>query len=176
MPGKVIGTTLNLGYAGKVSRNPDNIINTKFAKSVLNGSGVETQPSIAFGDSVILNTDNTVSPFGASGVDATFAGIAVAEVKQAITYDSNAAGGYLPAQPVDVLSRGTATVVCNVGTPTAGGKVYVRVTSNGGNTIVGGFEATADGAHTIEITNLRWTTNRIDANKVAEVTLLSRKV
>jgi hypothetical protein len=61
-----------------------------------------------------------------------------------------------------------------VGTPTAGGNVYIRVVANGGNTIIGGFEATADSTNTILLTNAKWTTGKMDSNKCAEVTILSR--
>ena len=39
MPGTVIGKSLNLGYAGKVSRNPMNKIDAKLVKSILDGNG-----------------------------------------------------------------------------------------------------------------------------------------
>ena len=75
-----------------------------------------------------------------------------------------------------VLERGAATVVCNVGTPKANGKVYVRVKANTSiaNGVVGGFEAAADSTNTIEIPNMRWTSGAMDANRVCEVTLLTR--
>lgn len=49
----------------------------------------------------------------------------------------------------NVLRRGYMTVKNNVGTPAKGGQVYVRVTANGGNTIIGGVEATSDSTNTI---------------------------
>ena len=101
MPGTVIGKSLSLGYAGKVSRNPSNKIDSKFVKSILNGSGVETLSPVPFGAALVLNTDNTVSLFGQTGsgvksaAAAAFAGIAVAEVRQSMTYayGANSAGG-----------------------------------------------------------------------------------
>jgi hypothetical protein len=174
MPGSVIGKLMNLGYAGSVSRSAEAIIDNRTVKSVLN-AGNETEPSINFGDPVILNSDNTYSKFGATGTMAAFIGVAVREVKQATDYFATT-GAYLPGQPADVLARGDITVVCNVGTPTAGGKVYIRTVANGAipTGVVGGFEAAADGTNSIEITNARWTTGNIDSNKVAEITLLSR--
>ncbi len=174
MPGRAIGIELNLGYAGTVSRSIDAIITPRVIKSVITNS-TETEASILFGEPVILNSDNTYSRFGSTGVAATFAGIAVREVKQATDYYA-AAGSYLPAEVADVLERGSITVLCNVGTPTAGGKVYIRIAANTAipNGVIGQFEASADGANTIEIPNLRWTTGRIDKNKIAEVTALTR--
>ena len=83
---------------------------------------------------------------------------------------------YQPGQYMSVLERGAATVVCNVGTPKANGKVYVRVKANTSiaNGVVGGFEAAADSTNTIEIPNMRWTSGAMDANRVCEVTLLTR--
>jgi len=168
MPGFVIGKSFNLGYPGNVSRSADAIIDNRVVKP----SDTE---NINFGDPVVLNADNTYSKFGATGTAASFAGIAVREVKQSTDY-LNVQGFYAPGQPCDVISRGTVTVVCNVGTPKAGGAVYIRTTANPSipDGVVGGFEAAADGTNTVEIPNLKWTTGKMDANKVTEVTILSR--
>lgn len=183
MPGTVIGKTLNLGYAGKISRNPGNLISARAVKSILNGSGVETLQTIGFGDPVVLNTDNTYSRFGDSGTGvsaataANFAGVAVAEVKQMTTYATNAAGSYLPNQACDVIQIGSVTVVCSEGTPAAGGAVYI-VTVAGTTSPVGAYVATATpagaGATAVQITNAQWTTGKVDANGIAEITLLTR--
>jgi len=188
MPGTVIGKSLNLGYAGKISRNVGNIIGSRFIKSILDGNGAETQPSVPFGYPVVLNTDNTFSKFGASGsgvsaaTAATFGGIAVSEVKQVLTYGSNATGEYTPNQPCDVLEIGTATVFVSDTTanaPTAGGKVYICTAAGNGSLTVGELFAavapTGIGTGTVvELTNVRFTTGKVDANKVAEVTILTR--
>ena len=174
MPGTTIGLSLNLGYAETISRDQDNIVTPRIVKSVIS-SGAETQASIAFGESVILNIDNTYTRFGSTGTAATFAGVAIREVKQATDYYA-AAGTYNPTEVCDVLTRGSVTVKCNAGTPTAGGKVYVRITANSSvpTGVVGQFEAAADSTNTIEITNARWKTGKIDANGIAELTILNR--
>lgn len=168
MPGFVVGKSLNLGYPGNVSRSADAIITARVVSP-------DDAAAIPFGSPVVLNTDNTYSLFGASSTAATFAGVAVREVKQSTDYFS-ANGSYSPGQVCDVIERGSVTVVCNVGTPTAGGKVYVRITANGSIPagVVGGFEAAADSTNTVEITNARWKTGKIDANNVAEITILTR--
>ena len=188
MPGTVIQTNLNLGYAGKISRNPQNKINSRAVKSILNGSNAETQPSIPFGAAVVTNTDNTYSLFGVAtgnGVSAAtvanFGGIAVSEVKQSMTYGYGAnasAGQYEPNTPCDVLQQGTATVYCTEGTPTANGLVYI-VTVAGTTSPVGSLVATAtpagSGATAVQLTNARWTTGKIDSStKIAEITLLTQ--
>lgn len=168
MPGFAIGKSLNLGYPGNISRSSDAVISNRLVRST-------DTDNINFGDPVVLNADNTVSTFGATGTAATFLGIAVREVKQNTDYFTSQ-GFYSPGQPCDVAERGTLTVTCNVGTPTAGGAVYVRIAANAAfpNGVVGGFEATADGTNTIQLTNVKWKTGKLDANKVAEVTILTR--
>lgn len=176
MPGKAIGIELNLGYPGTVSRSADAIITPKVVKSILDGEK-ETASPIAFGEPAILNEDNTYSRFGAIGTAETFAGIAVREIKQATDYYA-ASGEYLPNEVCDVINRGSVTVLCNVGTPTAGGKVYIRIKENSSipNGVVGQFEAEADGTNTIEIKNLKWSTGKKDTNNVSEVTVLTRTI
>ncbi|GED34025.1 hypothetical protein BCE02nite_51660 [Brevibacillus centrosporus] len=168
MPGKVIGKSLNLGYAGTVSRSADAIISSRMVKEA------DTDP-INFGEAVVLNGDNTFSKFGADGTAATFAGVAVREVKQTTDYFASQ-GYYSPGHTCDVIERGSVTVVCNVGTPTAGGDVYVRVAANAAipTGVIGGFEAAADGSNTVKLTGVKWKTGKLDPNKVAEITILSR--
>jgi hypothetical protein len=170
MTGTAIGKVMNLGYPGNISRGVDSIIENHFLKST-------DTANINFGDPVVLNSDNTVSAFGATGTAATFLGIAVREVKQNTDY-FNAQGYYTPGQPTDVAVRGSLTVKVNVGTPTANGNVYVRIATNAAipNGVVGGFEAAADGTNTVLLTNVKFKTGKLDANKVAEVTILSRNM
>lgn len=176
MPGRAIGIELNLGYPGTVSRSVDSIITPKIVKSTIEGNK-ETEPPILFGEPAVLNSDNTYSRFGADGTADTFAGIAVREVKQAIDYYAGS-GSYLPNEVCDILNRGSVTVFCNNGTPTAGGKVYIRNKENPAIPagVVGQFEAEADGTNTVEIPNLKWTTGKKDSNNVAEVTVLTRTI
>jgi hypothetical protein len=186
MPGTVIGKSLNLGYAGKVSRNPNNKINSRQVKSILDGGGNETLASIPFGAAVVTNPDNTYSAFGSTGsgvsapVVANFGGIAVSEVKQAMTYGYGAnvsSGQFEPGSPCDALQMGTATVFCKEGTPTANGLVYI-VTVAGTNSPVGSLVATATpvgtGAAAVQLTNARWTTGKQDASGITEIVLLTQ--
>lgn len=52
----------------------------------------------------------------------------------------------------NVLKRGYMTVQLNYGTATKGGAVYVRTVS-GASTIIGGFEAAADGSNSFALAN-----------------------
>lgn len=175
MPGSAIGIELNLGYPGTISRSIDAIITSRTVKSVLDGEK-ETADPILFGEPVILNDDNTYSRFGKDGKAENFVGIAAREVKQATDYYS-ACGSYLPGEIMDVIERGSVTVKCNTGDPKAGGKVYIRIADNktvAPNGVIGQFEAAADGANTVEISNLRWKTGKKDKNNVSELTILTR--
>lgn len=176
MPGAAIGIELNLGYPGTVSRSVDTIITARKLQSNIQ-DGKETASPVGFGEAVVLNSDNTYSKFRESSTAKDFVGIAVREVKQTTDYYSSA-GAYLPNEIMDVLNRGSITVNCNNGTPTAGGKVFIRIKGNQAipNGKVGQFEAIADADNTVEIPNLKWATNKLDKNRVAEVTILTRTI
>jgi hypothetical protein len=168
MPGKVIGTQFNYGYPGTIARTGDEVSRTRPVKS--------DSVDIAFGDPILINTDGTVSKFGETGTAATFAGVAMRRVKSAISYLTQANAVYTVNEPCDILERGAITVNVNVGNPTVGGAVYVRITANGAipTGIVGGFEAVADGANTILLTNAKFGTTK-DANNVAELVITNRQ-
>lgn len=168
MTGKAIGISMNYGYPGNYARTPDDIV----ASRMLN----DASAAVPFGAAVCIKDDNTYEAVGAATTAADVAGIALRVVKQAISYNEQNYTEYQPGAYMSVLERGAATVVCNVGTPKANGKVYVRVKANTSiaNGVVGGFEAAADGANTIEIPNMRWTNGSMDANRICEVTLLTR--
>lgn len=165
MPGKVIQEKLNYGYPGSVSRSNDAVIINRRVK----------EDAIPFGAPVAMNDDNSLSPLGTGHAAKDFIGVAVREVKQTADY-YNPTGIYTEGEPADVITRGSVTVQVNVGTPKARGKVFVRIAENEAipNGVVGGFEAVADGANTIELTDVVFTTGQIDVNKVAEITILNR--
>jgi len=67
----------------------------------------------------------------------------------------NGLGAVTPQSGIinDVMRRGYMTVKCNAGTAKAAGKVHVRIASGSDLKPIGGIEAVADGANTIELTN-----------------------
>lgn len=164
MSGTTIGTKLNYGYPGTVSRGVDAIITNRLSEG-----------DIPFGTPVVINTNGTVKAFGSTNTADEFVGIAVREVKQAIEYTTSKSG-YLDKERIDIITRGSVCIKVNVGTASANGKVYIRIDDNPAiaNGIVGGFEAAADGTNTLELKNVRFRTGSIDANGVAEVTILER--
>lgn len=151
----VIGKTMTNGYAGAYSRQPDQIIDTRFAGS-----------DIPFGYAVKYSS-GAVVPFGASDAATAFVGVATREVKTGLVYGSDAAG-YVENESVPVMKRGRVNVKCNVGTPALNGDVYIRIAANGANTIVGGFEASADSTYTIKLTNAKFA-GAADANGIVEL-------
>ena len=118
MAGYAIGKSMNLGFPGTYARTPDDVIMSRAVK--------EDSKAIPFGAPVILNSDNTYSVGDATLTADNFAGVAVRIVQQAVQYLAQNSGAYQPTQPCSVIQRGNVMVTCNVGTPTAGGKVYVR--------------------------------------------------
>ena len=165
MPGKTIGIMMNAGYAGTQSRTADAIIQNRIADG-----------AIAFGQAVVLTADNKWKLVGTGTTAVQVAGIAVREVVQANTFNPQSNPDYLDGTPCDVMVRGNCTVKCQRGTPASGSAVYVRITKNNTypDAVVGGFEATADGANTIQVDNIEWTTGVMDANNMTEVTVKTR--
>lgn len=165
MPGKTIGIMMSVGYAGTQSRTADAIIQNRIAAG-----------TIAFGQAVVLTSANKWALVGNGTTAADVAGIAVREVVQANTFDPQSNPDYVANAPCDVLVRGNCTVKCQRGTPVAGAAVYVRIAANSTypDAVVGGFEASADGSNTIQVSNIEWTTGVVDSDNNAEVTVKSR--
>lgn len=162
---QVIGATMTAGFAGSYARQPDMIVNTRPA----GGSA-----PIHFGAPLKYDGTNVVQ-MGASAEAAQFVGVAAREIKSALTYLEQSTGQYAPGDPVSVFQRGSIQVYCQRGTPALGGAVYVRITANGSyeTAVVGGFEAEADSANTVQLTNCQWG-GPPDANGIAELVILTR--
>ncbi len=165
MKGQTIGKAMAHGYAGSFSRQPDSIIDTH----PLGGA-----EALLFGMPVAYGADGAVRPFGADGTAEAFLGVAVREVKSATNYFGQNAGAYQPKEAVPVMKRGCVNVLCQNGIPAAGGAVYVRTVASDAypNAVVGGFEAAADPANSVELANARWK-GAADANGIAEIRILS---
>lgn len=162
---QVIGTAMTAGYAGSYARQPDMIVNTRPA-----GGSV----AIPFG-APLKYDGTTVVQMGASATAAQFVGVAGREIKSSLNYLDQSTGAYNPGDAVSVFQRGSIQVYCQRGTPALGGAVYVRITANVSyeNAVVGGFEAEADSANTVQLTNCQWG-GPPDANGIAELVILTR--
>jgi len=168
MPAQNIGKYMNHGFAGAYARQPDMIVETH----PLGGSA-----PLIFGGAVAYGTGADAGKVVPVGTDMTadqFIGVAVREIKSAVTWPEQNVGYYLPNEAVPVMKRGCVNVHCAVGTPALGGKVYVRIAANESipTGVVGGFEAQADGANTVELPNCRWH-GGADPNGIAEIRILS---
>jgi len=157
--------TLDYGYPGTFSRNPDDIAQNRPAKG-----------DIPFGAPCILNDDGTFSKFGATNTAADFVGVARRIVKQQSDYYSTEVV-YKDAEPTDCHMRGSITVKITSGTPTAGSPVFIRVAKNAAfpDAEVGDFAASADGANTVQLDNAVFHSGKVDNNSVSEITVLTRK-
>ena len=168
MPGAVIGKAMNYGWAGKITRDADMIIESRIV-------GADSD-DIKFGDPVYLDTDNTVRKVETTDTTiVAFAGVAVAGIRQTIDYATQEAY-FTPKTQADVLVRGSILVALPATyetAPTAGGKVYLDP-ATGKFTPDADDGATPTATNFIEVTNAKFTTGLVDANKMAEITLLSR--
>jgi hypothetical protein len=188
MPATVIPVTgINEGFVGNISSEG-------YSLRVPRTVNPADTLNIAFGESLVLNNNNTYSSVASfiagSGTltASTRLGIAVANTKTNGTFPLNGSndvltpgGFFTPGQVCDALVQGTIDVFCNVGTPTgAGGAVYVRVALNGAFPagVVGGFEAVADGSNTVLLTNVVWKTGiaQPSATTVFQATILARQI
>lgn len=161
---QIIGKEMPHGFAGCYARQPDMIVNTRPAGG---------EAAIPFG-AALKYESGTVVPMGAGATAAQFVGVAGCEIKSALTYLDQSQGQYAVGEPVSVFQRGAINVKCNKGAPALGGAVYLHITTNGSypSAVVGGFEAEADSANTIQLTNCQWA-GPADANGIAEVRILT---
>lgn len=128
------------GIAGDVSRKSHSTIEAHNTVSGFAGFGL-------FGK---LNADGKFAPLTSADTAAGVYGLIVRSYPtQSAT---NSLGAAIPVAGFnDVLRRGYMTVKCNAGTSKTGGKVFVRVNAATDVKPIGGIEAVADGANTIEV-------------------------
>ena len=163
---QTIGKNFPHGFAGCYAYQPDMIVKTRPA----GGNAV-----FAYGTPLKYEdgTNGNVVPMGAGDTAGNFVGVAAYEVKSATNYLTQGEGAYAPKDAVSVFMRGAVNVKVQKGTPSLGGKVYVRITANASypTAVVGGFEAEADGNNTIELTGMQWE-GPADANGVTCLRIL----
>ncbi|MCM1059459.1 MAG: hypothetical protein NC452_04120 [Eubacterium sp.] len=166
MAGKVIGKSLNHGFAGNFARNPDLIAATRPNNAEVN---------IVFGSALMADSAGGVIPISGDFTADKFVGVAGSEHKSAFDYlNQNKGGEYAPKEAVTVIQRGSVSVICSQGEPIVGGDVYVRtVTDKDAGKNIGDFEAVADGENSVKLDNAQWG-GSADVNGVAELVLLTR--
>lgn len=143
---QTIGLNMSHGFSGSYARQPDMIVNT----APLGGTEI-----IHFGTPLVRGENGVVLPMGTGNTGNQFIGVAGREVKSPAEFFNQNVGQYSPEEPVSVFQRGCINVKCQKGSPAIDGTVYVRVTTSG-NYLVGGFEAEADGANTVALSNAQW--------------------
>jgi hypothetical protein len=161
-----IGQTMPHGFAGSYARQPDSVISTRPA------GGTEQIP---FGAPLKYDAEGRALPMGAGDTAAKFVGVAVREVKSALSYLEQGAGAYAPGEAVPVFQRGAVNAKCWNGAPKLGGPVFVRVTANSSiPTPVGGFETSTGSAPsgTVQLAGCQWA-GPADADGVAELRILT---
>lgn len=159
MAGKVIGTSLNFGYPGNVSRVSDTVI----MSFPVGGS-----TNIKYGEPVSFDptTGKIVAVTGAT-TGSTIIGFAVRHIGQ--PYEDSPDGWYYkPGDVADVLVRGSIVVEIETSTGIAArGKVYLDTTTG---------KITSVSTSNTEIPNAIFSTGKVDANKTVEVTLTERGI
>lgn len=164
---QTIGKGMPYGFAGCYAYQPDMIVKTRPA------GGADVIP---FGTPVKYEsgTNGNVVAMGAGDAADAFVGIASYEVKSSLNYLNQGVGAYAPDEPVSVFMRGAVNVKVQKGTPALGGAVYVRIAENASypGAVVGGIEAEADGANTVELSGCQFE-GPADANGIACLRILT---
>lgn len=168
MPGKAIGTNLEIGYPGTPSRMQDCVIAPYKYASANTGN-------IGFGEPVVYDsTYSGVRKIKREDSTTDIIGIAVRRMGQP---HSDSADGwyYAPGEVVDVMLRGSIVVPLKSTTSIAAlGTVYV---CNGTGTNDAGDIVCASGADTVVVQNALFSTGVTNATeKVAEVTITKRSI
>lgn len=147
---QIITTSMPLGVPGDLSRDVREATVEPYYNST-------TVPVAGFGLPVKLGAQAS-SATGIVGGDVagSILGFSVREYpsQPGGNMANLAAGAGVPmAGAIGILKKGYIVVKCNNGTPVKEGPVYVRISAPSGAKVVGGIEATADGANTITVAN-----------------------
>ena len=169
MPGKVIGDSLPIGFAGNPSRMSDCVI-APYLYAATNTGNIQFDEPVAFDA-----TNGGVRKITSTDTADDIVGIAVRKMGQPKTDDANG-WYYEPGDVVDVLLRGSIVVpVLNVTSIAARGGVYV-CKGTGANRPAGSIVC-ASGDDTIAMNNAKFSTGVIKTgDMVAEITLTERVI
>jgi hypothetical protein len=159
-----------VGFAGDITRQ----LETNVEPALLIAIAGVFAPSFGL---AMVYASGGISQWGASNVQADFAGILIREVPQiagALASDSATppdGGTPEPTLVHGLLVRGYCAVICGYGTPARGGVVYVRTVANTNNEVVGTFDATSDSSNSValSITQATWACDGKDSNNIAEI-------
>lgn len=113
---------------------------------------------------------NKAVPVGAGDAAGVVYGLLVRPFPTQGANASDPLGTSVPATSgvVDLMRRGYAAVKVNAGVPAHGTGVFIRVANAVGGQPIGGIEAAADGANTIQVTGAIFMGAK-DAENIAEI-------
>jgi hypothetical protein len=162
---QIITSSMPLGTPGDITRD----VHESTVEPYFNST---TVPVLGFGLPVKLGAQaSSATGIVAADVGASIVGFSVREYP---SYPGGnmanlAAGAGIPmAGAIGIMKRGYMAVKCNFGTPVKEGIVYVRIAAPAGAKVIGGIEATADGANTIIVPNAQFN-GPADADGNAEI-------
>lgn len=144
---QVITNSMPAGIAGDIASSGD---------FVIEGHVQSSTPVAAFGLPAKFSAGKLTGI--TTGDDAAdVAGFLVRQAPSPIAI-ANDLGSDVPAagEHVNLMVRGYMTVKVNAGTAALNGSVFVRVDTAAPSTPIGGVEAVADGANTIELTGAKF--------------------
>lgn len=159
MPASTIGLNLKQGFPGTVSALPDDVVRTfQLAKAVKVGQPIE-----------LVNVEGA-NPKVQPATTANTLGIVVRGVRTPTGLSWDQGSAEIPVGSfVDVLLRGNMSVAIDRGTPVAGASANF-------DTATGNFTAAAVEGTVVASNNIVFATAAVDANKVTEVTVLTRAI
>jgi hypothetical protein len=155
----------------------------------LYGSGIPAgaQVTAITPTTITMSKAATSSGSGVALYASSFAGIAIREVKTNVTSylgmeqtgsNTPVVGYYAPGEMTEVIERGSVAVQIAAGVPFAGAPVYIRTALNGSIPagLIGDLEGytQGDGGLVPVDNSVVFRTGVLDANNVAEITLLPR--
>lgn len=159
-----IGKSMGNGFAGNYAQQPDMVIRSMPID--------ESSEPVRFGDPVAISTDGTAIAVDSSTTAAGFIGVACSQVQSTRTMESME-GVYHPQDMAAIFVRGVISVNAQgSSSPVPGGAVYIRVANAVAPSVVGGFEAAADGTDTIQLPHAVWM-SEADSQGVASIQLRS---
>lgn len=160
---QIVTNSLPLGIAGDITRSGDGL--------AIEAQTMGTTPLTSYGLPAKLVSGAITGIVGGDTADLILGFLVRANPSQGGNTSNEAFGAGTPplaGVAVSLLKSGYIAVQNNFGTPAKEGIVYVRIAAPSGAKVVGGIEATADGANTIIVPNAAFT-GAADATGVAEV-------
>lgn len=141
---------MDTGYAGSMTREPGpgDLVQEKMEQTV------DWSP-YDFGTPVVYTPAGAITPISSSNKAEDICGLTVRSFPgRAVSNTGRIAYPTTNGDGLTVARRGFIAVALRGAAPsTKGAPVYVRIATPGEGTVIGGFEAAADGSNTVELPN-----------------------